>query len=230
MSEPRTKPILRATAVRKTFAGPTRNTVNALDGVDAEAGPGDFLALRGPSGCGKSTLLFVAGGLLRPDSGEIVLADERPYDLSPEARANLRARQVGFVFQQFHLTPYLSALDNVLAPALAQPLPDASERAEALLEQFGLADRRHHLPAALSVGEQQRAALARALLARPKLLLADEPTGNLDPENADLILSHLATFAEEGGAVLMVTHDDRAAERATRVLRMEQGRAKEAAA
>ncbi len=230
MSDLRTKPILRATAVRKTFAGPNGNAVTALDGVDAETGPGDFLALRGPSGCGKSTLLFVAGGLLRPDSGEVVLAGERPYDLSPDARANLRARHVGFVFQQFHLAPYLSALDNVLAPGLAQPLPDASERAEALLEQFGLAERRHHLPAALSVGEQQRTALARALLTQPKLLLADEPTGNLDPDNANLILSHLAAFAEDGGAVLMVTHDDRAAEQATRVLHIEKGRAKKAAA
>ncbi len=230
MSEPDTQPILRATDLRKTFAGPNGTTVTALDGVDADAGPGEFLALRGPSGCGKSTLLFVTGGLLRPDSGKVLLSGENLYALSPEARAARRAREVGFVFQQFHLVPYLSARDNVLAPALAQPIPDAAERADALLEQFGLTDRRHHLPAALSVGEQQRAALARALLPRPKLLLADEPTGNLDPDNADLILSRLATFAEEGGAVLMVTHDDRAAERANRVLHLEQGRTKEAAA
>jgi ABC-type lipoprotein export system ATPase subunit len=147
----------------------------------------------------------------------------RPYEVDSARRATIRAKHIGFVFQQFHLVPYLDALDNVLAPTLARALPGAEDKAKALLEKFGLTDRRHHVPSSLSVGEQQRVALARALLLEPRLLLADEPTGNLDPENADSILDHLATFAKEGGAVLMVTHDDHATGRASRSIRMKKG-------
>jgi putative ABC transport system ATP-binding protein len=147
----------------------------------------------------------------------------RPYEIDAARRASIRAKHIGFVFQQFHLVPYLDALDNVLTPTLARALPGAEDKAKALLEKFGLTDRRHHVPSSLSVGEQQRVALARALLLEPQLLLADEPTGNLDPENADSILDHLASFANEGGAVLMVTHDKRAAGRASRSIRMEKG-------
>ncbi|MFP6899698.1 MAG: ABC transporter ATP-binding protein [Opitutales bacterium] len=218
--------ILEATNVHKAFAGPNGSPVTAVEGVDLEAREGEFLALRGPSGCGKSTLLFVIGGLLRPDEGAVEIAGESLYEQDAAKRASIRAKHVGFVFQQFHLVPYLDALDNVLSPTLARSIPDAANKALSLLDTFGLSDRQRHVPAALSVGEQQRVALARALLLEPKLLLADEPTGNLDPENAESILSHFAAFAEAGGAVLMVTHDDRAAERASRTILMDKGRLK----
>ena len=214
---------LRATNVHKTFAGPKGSSVTAVNDMSLEIASGEFVALGGSSGCGKSTILLIAGGLLRPDQGELEIMGTRPYEVDSTRRASIRSQYIGFVFQQFHLVPYLDALDNVLAPTLARSLPDAEDKAMALLENFGLTERRHHVPSALSVGEQQRVALARALLLEPQLLLADEPTGNLDPENADSILDHLVAFAKEGGAVLMVTHDDRAANRASRSIRMEKG-------
>jgi ABC-type lipoprotein export system ATPase subunit len=161
--------------------------------------------------------------LLRPTGGRIRIDGEDPYALSPSRRAALRARTVGFVFQQFHLIPYLSVLDNVLAPALALPSRTATERARALVAEFGLADRGAHVPAALSTGERQRVALARALLNRPGLLLADEPTGNLDRDNAAIVLDHLRRFAEDGGTVLLVTHDPAAAGCADRTLHLQDG-------
>ncbi|MBT7923232.1 MAG: ABC transporter ATP-binding protein [Opitutae bacterium] len=214
---------LRATNVQKTFAGPKGSSVTAVNDMSLEIASGEFVAMGGSSGCGKSTILLIAGGLLRPDQGELEIMGTRPYEVDSTRRASIRSQYIGFVFQQFHLVPYLDALDNVLAPTLARSLPDAEDKAMALLEKFGLTERRHHVPSALSVGEQQRVALARALLLEPKLLLADEPTGNLDPENADSILDHLVAFAKEGGAVLMVTHDDLAANRASRSIRMEKG-------
>ena len=214
---------LRATNVHKTFAGPKGSSVTAVNDMSLEIASGEFVALGGSSGCGKSTILLIAGGLLRPDQGELEIMGTRPYEVDSTRRASIRSQYIGFVFQQFHLVPYLDALDNVLAPTLTRSLPDAEDKAMALLENFGLTERRHHVPSALSVGEQQRVALARALLLEPKLLLADEPTGNLDPENADSILDHLVAFAKEGGAVLMVTHDDRAASQASRSIRMEKG-------
>lgn len=214
---------LRATNVQKTFAGPKGSSVAAVNDMSLEIASGEFVAMGGSSGCGKSTILLIAGGLLRPDQGELEIMGTRPYEVDSTRRASIRSQYIGFVFQQFHLVPYLDALDNVLAPTLARSLPDAEDKAMALLEKFGLTERRHHVPSALSVGEQQRVALARALLLEPKLLLADEPTGNLDPENTDSILDHLVAFAKEGGAVLMVTHDDLAANRASRSIRMEKG-------
>jgi len=209
--------------VQKTFAGPKGSSVTAVNDMSLEIASGEFVAMGGSSGCGKSTILLIAGGLLRPDQGELEIMGTRPYEVDSTRRASIRSQYIGFVFQQFHLVPYLDALDNVLAPTLARSLPDAEDKAMALLEKFGLTERRHHVPSALSVGEQQRVALARALLLEPKLLLADEPTGNLDPENTDSILDHLVAFAKEGGAVLMVTHDDLAANRASRSIRMEKG-------
>ena len=214
---------LRATNVQKTFAGPKGSSVTAVNDMSLEIASGEFVAMGGSSGCGKSTILLIAGGLLRPDQGELEIMGTRPYEVDSTRRASIRSQYIGFVFQQFHLVPYLDALDNVLAPTLARSLPDAEDKAMALLEKFGLTERRHHVPSALSVGEQQRVALARALLLEPQLLLADEPTGNLDPENTDSILDHLVAFAKEGGAVLMVTHDDLAANRASRSIRMEKG-------
>lgn len=208
-----------------------QSTVRAVSDVSLHVSAGEFIAVQGPSGCGKSTLLLIAGALLKPDSGQVLLDGQDPYALNPDARAEFRARTIGFVFQQFHLVPYLSVLDNVLAPAIAlnSSAVEARERGLQLIERFGLTDRRHHVPAKLSTGERQRAAMARALLNQPKLILADEPTGNLDHQNADALLGYLAEFAAGGGAVLMVTHDDRAVTHAKRVIRLQQGQIAEAA-
>jgi putative ABC transport system ATP-binding protein len=205
--------------VHKSFDAPG-GAIPVLRDFSLAVQSGEFVAVCGPSGCGKSTLLLTAGGLLRPDAGQVIIGGNDIYALSTGARAGFRARGIGFVFQRFHLVPYLSVLENTMTPALAVKLPDARERARLLLEQFGLSHRADHVPAKLSTGERQRLALARALLARPTLLLADEPTGNLDSDNAAVILSHFADFARSGGTVLLVTHDRDAARRAHRIVEM----------
>ncbi|MFA6563672.1 MAG: ABC transporter ATP-binding protein [Verrucomicrobiia bacterium] len=215
--------ILELRDVQKHFRRPD-GVVRAVEGVSLRIGAGEFVAVQGPSGSGKTTLLMAAGVLMQPDSGAVVIAGEEPYKLSSEQRAGFRAAHIGFVFQQFHLVHYLNVLDNVLTAALALPAADAKERAHELIKRFGLANRAGHVPSELSTGERQRVALARALLNRPKLLLADEPTGNLDEENGRLVLDCLAGFAKEGGAVLLVTHDPKAAQVSHRALRMENGR------
>ena len=209
--------------VNKTYTADGRK-VEAIVDTSFTIGAGGFAAVRGPSGCGKSTLLLAAGGLLRPESGRVTIDGNDVYSLSPEKRAVFRAKMIGFVFQQFHLVPYLNVLDNVLAASIAAPSPDAGSRAKSLLDRFGMTDRLHHVPSQLSTGERQRTALARALLNQPKLILADEPTGNLDSENAELVMGYMKEFTESGGAVLLVTHDDRATGYAGQVLQMESGR------
>lgn len=201
----------------KTYRGP-KGSVSALADFSLAINSGEMVAVRGPSGSGKTTLLLIAGGLLRPDAGQVFLGDQDVYELSPGARARFRARNIGFVFQQFHLVPYLSVFDNVLTPTLAAGTSRAGIRAEELLQRFGLGERMDHVPAQLSTGERQRAALARALLPQPRLLLADEPTGNLDTANGEAVLASLAEFARAGGGVLLVTHDVRVAEFADRIL------------
>ena len=198
--------------------------VCALDDVSFEVNRGEFAAVCGPSGSGKSTLLLVLGGMSRPSSGTVKLGDLDLYAASGPERVRCRAERIGFVFQMFHLIPYLDVLDNVLLPEGAAPCPEARDFAWKLLERFGMADRARHKPSELSVGERQRTALARALLHQPELILADEPTGNLDPANAEEVIGHLAGYCSEGGTVLMVTHDSRAAEQAHRVLYIENGR------
>lgn len=214
--------LLQLENVDKTYqTGGSR--VQALKGLSLTVAPGEFVAVTGPSGCGKSTMLLIAGGLLRPDAGRVLVAGEDPYALSADARAEFRGRSIGFVFQQFHLVPYLSVLDNVLAPTLAVSAENARPRAHELLERFGLTHRVHHVPGELSSGERQRTALARALLNRPKILLADEPTGSLDAENAGAVLRALGEFADEGGGVLLVTHNSDAARQAHRTIRLKAG-------
>ncbi|MBM3858514.1 MAG: ABC transporter ATP-binding protein [Verrucomicrobia bacterium] len=216
-------PLLELHDLSKTFAGP-KGEVRAVANVTLSVEPGEFVAIRGPSGCGKTTLLLAAGGLLAPDSGEVRITGEDPYRLSPEQRAQFRAERIGFVFQQFHLVPYLDVLDNILVPSLASGRHDGRQQAEELAARFGLTDRLHHVPAQLSTGERQRAALARALLNEPKLVLADEPTGNLDGDNGQVVLRCLAEFAKNGGAVLLVTHDPMAVTVATRSLYLRNGK------
>ncbi|MEZ5305044.1 MAG: ABC transporter ATP-binding protein [Verrucomicrobiales bacterium] len=220
-------PTLEIQGAVKRYAAPAGSgspAIAAVDGISLSVAPGEFVALTGPSGCGKSTLLLMAGALMRPDAGTVRIGGEDPYALPPDARAEFRARRIGFVFQQFHLIPYLSVRDNVRAPELAARTTGGGGRADELLAQMGLADRAHHTPGALSAGEQQRCAMARALFPHPALILADEPTGNLDAENAQAILAALRDFAQAGGSVLMATHSDAAQAAADRALRLAAGR------
>lgn len=197
--------------------------VRALDRVSARIGPGEFVAIRGPSGCGKSTLLMVAAGMARPTAGRVLLDGDDLYSLSPRRRAALRAEKVGFVFQMFHLIPYLTVWENVLSPLLAGARATTDE-ARAVLERVGLTERLDHRPHELSTGERQRVALARALLNKPKLILADEPIGNLDPENGRAVMGFLAEFNRAGGTVLLATHDEAAASFAGRTLTLHNGK------
>jgi len=214
--------------VSKTWKGP-EGPVRALAGADLTARPGDFVVVRGPSGSGKTTLLLLAGGLLAPDDGEIRWNGINPYALPPGERASLRGRTIGFVFQQFHLLPYLTVRENVLVPSLAAGRPEAAARAEVLLDRFGLGPRKSHKPGQLSTGERQRTALARALLLDPPFLLADEPTGNLDEESSREILKALEERTASGGTVLLVTHDPSLAPRRGKEYLLREGRLRQAA-
>lgn len=210
--------------VTKQFDGP-KGKVIALNDVSFSLSRGEMLVINGPSGCGKSTLLLTAAGMLRPDHGDVQIMDKyHPYALPPDQRSRLRAGTIGFVFQQFHLIPYLTVRENIAAPSLSLSRKDPELRADELIRQFGLQERSDHLPSQMSTGERQRTALARALFNQPQILLADEPTGNLDDENSDIVLKHLNHYVESGGSVLLVTHNARAADYATRTLRMKNGR------
>jgi putative ABC transport system ATP-binding protein len=207
----------------KQFNGP-KGKVTALNDISLSLSPGELLVVNGPSGCGKSTLLLTAAGMLRPDQGDVqFMKEHHPYDLPPDRRSRLRADLIGFVFQQFHLIPYLTVRENILSPSLSSPgkIPDV--RAQELLQQFGLEERADHVPSQLSTGEKQRTALARSLFNQPKIILADEPTGNLDDVNAEVVLKHLSHYVSAGGSVLLASHSARAAEFATRTLKMKDG-------
>ena len=199
--------------------------VIGLSQVSLGVARGDFVAVTGPSGSGKSTFLHVLGGMLSPTEGKVRIENDSLYDLTAEQRATLRKQKIGFVFQTFNLVPYLTALENVQVPLLLAGLSetDQQHRADALLQRLGLADRLDHKPRELSVGQQQRVALARMLANDPALILADEPTGNLDPETADSILDFLLELNAEGRTIVMVTHDHRLAARAKRTLRLFNG-------
>ena len=201
----------------------SRGEVRALDGLSLHVEEGEFVAVRGPSGSGKTTLLFAAGGMHRPSDGRVIVDGTDIYDLPPSGRAAFRAEKIGFVFQMFHLVPYLSVIENVLLSAGGDP-SDRKTRAGELLERLGLADRMAHRPAELSAGERQRVAIARAVLNRPRLILADEPTGNLDPENTEAVVNALSEFHREGATIIVVTHGKDAEERATRVVRLRDGK------
>ncbi|HRX81205.1 MAG TPA: ATP-binding cassette domain-containing protein, partial [Pirellulaceae bacterium] len=171
-----------------------------------------------------STLLALLGGLAVPNTGSISVAGRDVGKLSSSERARFREENVGFVFQMFHLLPYLSVLDNVLVAAPAASRSTSRDYAKQLLSGFGMDERITHRPSQLSAGERQRVAMARALLNRPKLLLADEPTGNLDEKNAEALLDFLGGFHREGGTIVLATHDDRAAERADRIIELASGK------
>ncbi len=201
-------------------------TIMALDDVTIEIPKGDFVAIVGPSGSGKSTFLLMLGGMLSPASGSVLVDGQSLYDLNSERRTVVRREKIGFVFQTFNLVPYLTALENVQIPLFLAKRSDKKqkERATALLERVGLSDRLDHKPSELSIGQQQRVALARMLANDPPIILADEPTGNLDPENAKSVQSFLKEANIEGRTIVMVTHDMQAARIARRTLRLIDGK------
>jgi putative ABC transport system ATP-binding protein len=216
--------VLRARGVRKEY-GKGEGLVRAVDGVDLEVDPGETVAVMGPSGCGKSTLLHLLGGLDRPSGGEISLAGRRIDQMGEKALARMRRTAVGFVFQAFHLVDELTAVENVELPALlAGRSPRAARRRAAdLLDRVGLADRAQFLPSALSGGQRQRVAIARALSNEPLVVLADEPTGNLDSTATVDVLRLFESLHRAGQTLLIVTHDERIAATADRLISMRDG-------
>ena len=219
--------LLESRALRKVFAGGDGQPLEVLRNVDVEVRRGDVVAVVGSSGAGKSTLLHLLGALDRPTSGDIWLEGSRYADLDPDGLANLRNRRIGFVFQFHHLLREFSALENVMMPLLVAGASErqARSRAEERLSAVGLAGRMSHRPAELSGGEQQRCAVARALVNDPALVLADEPSGNLDHANAEVLHETFFRLAREfETAVVVVTHNRQLAQRADRILWLEDGR------
>lgn len=214
--------------IRKTYKqGGTE--IRALDGIDLSIAKGEFVAIMGPSGSGKSTLLNVLGALDKPDSGTYHLENDEIGRMDDDASSDLRNRRIGFVFQSFHLLPRLTVLENVLLPQryAERQDPEAESRARVLLERIGLGQRISHLPGELSGGQLQRAAIARALLNQPALLLADEPTGNLDSKSATDVLELLAELHANGQTMVLVTHDPNIAAKAQRTIHLKDGKVDE---
>lgn len=200
--------------------------VTALDQVSLEATEGDFIVITGPSGSGKSTLLYTIGGLLTPSKGSVNVNGFDIYNISQRHRAKFRRDNVGFIFQNFELLPYLTALENVMLPLSLNGTAgvDQVEWGIESLEKVGLGKRANHKPSELSGGEQQRVAIARGLVNEPNILLADEPTGNLDQKTGDGIMSLLSTLNDEGQTIVFVTHDQSRAKIANMVIKMIDGR------
>ncbi len=224
MNDSAVTPVLQASGLRK-WHGTGEGLVRAVDGVDLAVDAGETVAIMGPSGCGKSTLLHLLGGLDRPSGGEVLLNGHRIDNLGEKALARLRRTEISYVFQSFHLMEELSAVENVELPALlAGCSPRAARRrAEELLEQLGLAGRSRFLPSALSGGQRQRVAVARALSNEPSVVLADEPTGNLDSAATLDVLQLFEQLHESGQTLVIVTHDARIAATADRMLSMRDG-------
>ncbi|OLE75737.1 MAG: macrolide ABC transporter ATP-binding protein [Chloroflexi bacterium 13_1_20CM_2_70_9] len=216
--------VVQLRGVTKTYRMGKDNVVNALQGVDLDIHEGEFVAIMGPSGSGKSTLMNVVGCLDVSDTGEYILAGENVGKLSDDQLAAIRNKHVGFVFQTFNLLPRLNAIENVELPLVyGGDRKGRRERAIGALEAVGLGDRVHHRPAELSGGQQQRVAIARALLNDPAMILADEPTGNLDSRSSAEILAIFQRLNDEGKTVIMVTHEPDVAEHCKRIVRMRDG-------
>src|SRR6266498_3356438 len=218
--------MIRLEQVSKLYpakAAASGGVIRALDDFSLQVEPGEWIAVMGPSGSGKSTLVHLIGCLDSPSNGEIWLDGENVAGLSSSALTRIRAEKIGFVFQQFHLIPYLSALENIMLAQYFHSMTDEQEAREALA-RVGLKDRADHLPAQLSGGEQQRVCIARALINDPKIILADEPTGNLDAMNEEIVLRLLRELHQQGRTIVMVTHDPVVARLADRRIELHHGR------
>jgi putative ABC transport system ATP-binding protein len=200
-------------------------TVQAIHNIDLEINAGEMLVLTGRSGSGKSTLLYMLAGLLTPTSGDLTVANQQPYQLSSKERNHFRGQNIGILYPDFRLLPYLNIEDNVATPSMVLDWDQQkiTECVESLMDEFDITSRANHLPEALSSGEQQRAALARALFAVPDLIIADEPTGNLDEDNSRAITTTLKNYANSGKTVIIATHDPIAIELADRVINLDKG-------
>ncbi len=198
--------------------------VEALRGLDFDMAEGEFVAVMGRSGSGKTTLLNIVGCVEKPTSGRYLLAGEEVAQLNDDQRSVLRLRRIGFVFQSYNLLPGMSAIDNVLLPTVYSGIPDAPQRAQEALARVGLDGRGHHLPSQLSGGEQQRVAIARALINSPSIILADEPTGNLDTRRGQEVLTLFQDLHREGITIVLVTHEQQVAQHAQRIVRLMDGR------
>lgn len=219
--------LLTVKSVQKDYPTGTNQSLSVLKGVDLKVKKGEIVAIVGPSGAGKSTLLHILGGLDRPTSGEVEIDGQDLFSYSEEELANFRNRSLGFIFQFHHLLPEFSALENVAMPALinGESLKAAATRAEALLQEVGLGERLDHKPSELSGGEQQRVAVARALMNRPKLILADEPSGNLDEQNGKKLHDLLVELSKgEELTFVIATHNPDLTSRAHRILRLHDGK------
>lgn len=197
--------------------------VKALDDINLRVKEGEFVVLRGPSGSGKTTLLMTIAGMQHPTSGTVSVLKQNLYALNARARAQFRATNIGFVFQMFHLVPYLNITENIALAWRSAANKNKKNQVNALIEHFGLAERNYHKPAQLSAGEKQRVAIARALLNQPKFILADEPTGNLDPDNATTVFRYLSEFHQKGGTVIFATHGTECEEFADRIIHLRNG-------
>jgi putative ABC transport system ATP-binding protein len=217
-------PVIALRSIVKTYAS-GRVWVEALRGIDLRIVPGELIAITGPSGSGKTTLMEILGCLLQPTTGEYRFKGRPVQDIPPDGLARLRGEEIGFVFQAFNLLPRLTAVENVELPLGYRKVPprERRERAATALDRVGLSNRARHLPAELSGGERQRVAIARALVGRPSLILADEPTGNLDSRTGAGILDLLRALHSEGNTVVMVTHDAAIAEQVERTVAIRDG-------
>ena len=219
------RPVMQATALWKIYASGD-STVQAVRGVDVEIKEGEMIAIMGPSGCGKTTLLNVLSGIDEPNSGEVMIDGNPMYSVSDDKRTQMRAQNLGFIFQDFNLLPVLSAVENVELPLLLLGKSASESRKSALeaLDSVGLADRSEHRPTELSGGQQQRVAIARAIVHHPKVILCDEPTGNLDSATSSTVMTLLKEINNKlGTTFLLVTHDKDVASQCSRILQMDDG-------
>lgn len=219
------RPVMQATQLWKIYASGD-STIQAVRGVDVTIGEGEMIAIMGPSGCGKTTLLNVLSGIDEPNSGEVMIAGKPMYSVSDDDRTQMRAENLGFIFQDFNLLPVLSAVENVELPLLllGKSATEARNTALEALESVGLGDRSDHRPTELSGGQQQRVAVARAIVHHPKVILCDEPTGNLDSATSDTVMHLLKEINEKlGTTFLLVTHDKEIASQCSRIMRMDDG-------
>lgn len=209
--------------ITKKFSS-KKNNVVALNKVTLKVEKGEFVLIKGESGSGKSTLLFTIGGMMNPTSGNVKVNDKDIFSLSEKERGNYRANEIGFVFQSYHLLPYLNVYENIMLPDELATTKINQEDVLKITEELGIKDRLYHKPSELSAGEKQRVAIARALIINPSVILADEPTGNLDEKNTIEVMDHLKAFQQKGGTILMVTHGNLADSYASRIIELDKGK------